>query len=103
LQDWDALAPADYVSSAIVHLSKQQSLGKTFHIVNPQPVYWSQFVSWVRSFGYPIDQVSEVEWREQILQVAKGSPDHALYPLVPLLIKQVSEEPISHSNIRPPA
>lgn len=100
--DLDALinlAPVDYVSQAIMHLSKQQSSGKTFHIVNPQPAYWQQFVNDIRSFGYSIQPASEGQWREKLLQVAQSSPENALYPLVPLLIKQVSEEPLSQSSV----
>jgi len=101
--DLDALvnlAPVDYVSQAIVHLSRQQaSIGKTFHIVNPQPAPWHQFVSIVRSFGYSIKTVSEQQWREKLLKIAQGSPKHPLYPLIPIMLKQVSEEEIATSSI----
>ncbi|MBW4575233.1 MAG: amino acid adenylation domain-containing protein [Aphanothece sp. CMT-3BRIN-NPC111] len=92
------IMPVDYVSQAIVHLSKQQeSLGKTFHLVNPNPAQWNEFVSWICTFGYPLQQISENEWQTELLKVAERSPSNALYPLLPVVSQKVSEEPTSNS------
>lgn len=40
------LIPVDFVSKAIVHLSRQEeSIGKTFHLVNPNPSHWSEVIN----------------------------------------------------------
>jgi amino acid adenylation domain-containing protein/thioester reductase-like protein len=86
------VAPVDYVSRAIVHLSRQkESIGKNFHLVNPDSFYLSELVTWIRSIGYPIERVSYETWQAEIVNRAGNSPDHALYPLVGLFSEKVSE------------
>lgn len=85
------LSPVDYVSQAIVHLSRQkESLGKTFHLVNPQPLPLSEMVNYMRSLGYPIERVSESQWRSQLFNAA-NSPDNALYPLLSIYSEEDSD------------
>jgi amino acid adenylation domain-containing protein/thioester reductase-like protein len=85
------LSPVDYVSQAIVHLSMQkESLGKTFHLVNPQPLPLREMVNCMRSLGYPIERVSDNQWRSQLFN-AGNSPDNALYPLLSIFSEEVSD------------
>ncbi len=86
------VAPVDYVSRAIVHLSRQkESIGKKFHLVNPHSFYLSEQVAWIRSIGYPIEGVRYETWQAEIVHRAGNSPDRALYPLVGLFSEKVSE------------
>jgi amino acid adenylation domain-containing protein/thioester reductase-like protein len=79
--EWN-LSPCDYVSKAIVYLSRQtESLGKAFHLRNPQPLRLSEMAQYIRAFGYPIELVSYDEWRSQLVDRADSS-DNALYPLI---------------------
>jgi len=49
------LTPVAYISSMIVHFSKQKaSLGKAFHLLNPHPLHMSNLVSEIQALGYPI-------------------------------------------------
>ncbi|MFQ4145498.1 amino acid adenylation domain-containing protein [Chlorogloeopsis sp. ULAP02] len=85
------IAPVDYVSKAIVHLSRQEkSIGKAFHFVNPQPFHSSKLIKLLRSLGYPLQQISNEQWRADLLKIAESYPEHPLYPLVPLLINKDS-------------
>lgn len=78
------LVPVDYVSQAIIHLSKQQeSLGKAFHLVNPRPLDANVLIDSIRSLGYPIERISYEQWRTELFNIARNSPEHPLYPLVP--------------------
>jgi amino acid adenylation domain-containing protein/thioester reductase-like protein len=78
------IVPVDYVSRAIVHLSKhQESLGKAFHLVNPCLLHSSMLINVTRSFGYPLREISYNQWRAELIKVAGHSPEHALYPLIP--------------------
>ncbi|MEO1004643.1 MAG: thioester reductase domain-containing protein [Cyanobacteria bacterium J06638_38] len=78
--------PVDYVSQAIIHLSQQQkSWGQAFHITHPQPVSTNVFFDKLRSLGYSIQQLPYDQWHKQLLNIAASNPQHALYPLVPLL------------------
>ncbi|WP_251957298.1 hypothetical protein [Nostoc commune] len=46
------LTPVDYASQAIIYLSQQPtSLGKVFHLINPQPLPWEEVVNSIVSFG----------------------------------------------------
>jgi amino acid adenylation domain-containing protein/thioester reductase-like protein len=84
------LTPVDFVSKAIVYLSKQAgSPGQSFHILNPQRLHQRQIDDWLRAAGYKLEQLPYRQWREKLLEVAGRSPDHALYPLLPLFIEQV--------------
>jgi amino acid adenylation domain-containing protein/thioester reductase-like protein len=80
----DNIVPVDYVSQAIVHLSKQEeSLGKTFHLVHPQTLHSNTLIDHIRSSGYAIEQNSYEQWREKLLNVTQNSLEHPLYSLVP--------------------
>jgi thioester reductase-like protein/non-ribosomal peptide synthase protein (TIGR01720 family) len=94
------MTPVDYVSRAIIHLSKQkESLGKAFHVLNPHPIHWRELVTWLRSFGYPIRQISDQEWQSglmeqwqaELLNVNGFSSENALHSLVLLFSESVSE------------
>jgi len=79
------LAPVDYVSRALVYLSRQEaSHGKAFHLVNPNAFSASQLIAYLQRLGYPIQQVPYEQWRAKLLEIAGDSPDHPLYPLVPM-------------------
>jgi hypothetical protein len=76
------IIPVDYTSEAIVRLSLQkQSLGKVFHLMNPQITPWASLIDYLRSFGYPVQGRPYIEWRRAI----ERSPKNALYPLLPTL------------------
>ncbi|MEG5160081.1 amino acid adenylation domain-containing protein [Microcoleus sp. AT3-A2] len=92
------VAPVDYVSRAIVHLSSQKELlGKTFHLVNTQSFQMSELLGWICSMGYQIKRVSSEAWQAEIINRAGNSPDHALYPLVGLFSEKVSESEMAKS------
>jgi thioester reductase-like protein len=82
------MVPVDYVSQAIIHLSKQQeSQGKVFHVVNPQPMHWSNLIEWICSVGYPIQQIPYEQWRTQLVTLAvKHSQENAFYLLLPIFL-----------------
>lgn len=82
----EGLAPVDYISKAIVYLSKQPtSLGKAFHLFNPQPFAVEMLFKVIRSFGYSLQQISRESWQAELTKIADCFPEHPLYPLIPLL------------------
>ncbi|MBW4505896.1 MAG: amino acid adenylation domain-containing protein [Scytonematopsis contorta HA4267-MV1] len=84
------LSPVDYMSKAIVYLSRQkESLKKAFHLVNPQPLALSEMVNYIRSLGYPIELVDYEKWRTQLINTP-NSPENALYPLLTVLSEETS-------------
>jgi amino acid adenylation domain-containing protein/thioester reductase-like protein len=87
------MVPVDYVSRAIVHLSrKKQSLSRAFHVVNPRYAQLSDLVSIVDRVGYPMEVTSYRRWREVLLERASRSTDNALYPFLPLFTEETTDE-----------
>jgi len=57
------LTPADVASRTIVEISlNEQSFGRTFHIVDPRPIQYYEFIQHFESFGYLLEQVSEEDF-----------------------------------------
>ncbi len=80
----DNLVPVDYVSKAIVHLSRQNSLEvNSFHLLNFQAFNYNLLPKFIRSFGYPLQQISYDRWRTKLIDIASNSPEHSLYSLIP--------------------
>jgi thioester reductase-like protein len=79
------MTPVDYVSRALVHLSlSEQSLGGVFHLVNPRPVHLREMVDWIRSAGYPIEQLPYDRWRSELLSGGGNGNGQTANTLVPL-------------------
>ncbi len=79
------IMPVDYVSQAIIHLSKQsESWGKVFHLVHPQPVSVEVLFKQLDSMGYPVERLPYQQWREKLLKIIKNSPNHPLYAIASL-------------------
>ena len=85
--------PVDHVSRSIVHLTGQRSaLGKTFHLVNPNPVSVSDIFQWSRSLGFPLEQVSYERWRGMLMNEANHSQENALFSLLPILPEKLPDD-----------
>jgi len=80
------IAPVDFCSAAIVELSlRGDSIGKTFHLANPQRWAYRELVEWVRAQGYPLQLAPYEEWRDRLLALARqlGGDDWGAF--LPLL------------------
>ena len=65
------MTPVNYISAAIVHLSRQKaSIGKIFHLANPRRVGLRHIADWIRSYGYPLRRVSYDSWVAELLSRA---------------------------------
>lgn len=86
------LSPVDYVSKAIVYLSRQQeSLGKAFHLNNPHCIDWNSLFKAVGSLGYKIEKISYKDWQIKLKNITE-SQRNPLYPLLPFFLKSWSSE-----------
>jgi thioester reductase-like protein len=80
------LVPVDYVAKALVYLSRQpESLGKAFHLVNPRPTTWREFVDRLSSLGSPMRELTPERWAGELVRFARRTPASFLHPLLPLL------------------
>ncbi|MEV3968822.1 thioester reductase domain-containing protein, partial [Streptomyces sp. NPDC050698] len=72
------LLPVDYVSAAIVGISRRERAGGTFHLFNRSSLSLADCVSYLRGLGYRLD---EREW-EQWSAAVRSDRDNALLPLL---------------------
>jgi len=87
------LAPVDFVSKAIVHLSLRADWqGKAFHLVNPTAVRPLELLEWLTAFGYPLRMVSYERWKSELLSLGSRCCDNVLYPLAPLFSSGLFDE-----------
>ncbi|MBD2605305.1 amino acid adenylation domain-containing protein [Scytonema hofmannii FACHB-248] len=83
------MIPVDYVSRAIVHLSRQkESVGKVFHLVNQQPLHLSKIIQEINSLGYPVQQISYEKWQADLINASKRSEENALISVLPLVTEK---------------
>jgi amino acid adenylation domain-containing protein/thioester reductase-like protein len=76
------IVPVDYVSQALVHLStRESSLGRVFHLVNPRPTEWSRVIEWIAELGYPLRPVPCAQWIAERNALFEGSEDRLLAAL----------------------
>jgi amino acid adenylation domain-containing protein/thioester reductase-like protein len=79
------VTPVDYVSKAIVQLSRQEkSLNRNFHLVNTEFLTWNTFVDWIRSYGYQLERRPYNVWLQELKQATNSGADNALIPLMPI-------------------
>jgi amino acid adenylation domain-containing protein/thioester reductase-like protein len=79
------LTPVDYVSQAIVHLSQRpESIGGTYHLVNPHPLPLPSLIEWVQRSGLELATLPYQTWREQLETLVNGDAD-LLAPLLNVL------------------
>ncbi|MCK6579710.1 MAG: thioester reductase domain-containing protein [Anaerolineae bacterium] len=77
------MTPVDYAARSIVHLSRQpESVGKVFHILNPDPITWSNIMDTVIEAGYPVRKLPFNEWVDAI-EEHEDPMTNPLHPLLP--------------------
>ncbi len=84
------LIPVDYVSKAIVYLSRQpESLGKAFHIVplHSQNITLINLFEMICSYGYKLKKIPYQQWIEK--NIYNNINDNLLLPFLPLLTEKV--------------
>ncbi|MBD2196207.1 MULTISPECIES: amino acid adenylation domain-containing protein [Calothrix] len=85
---WVNITPIDYASKAIVHLSRQkESLGKAFHIVNPNPLSWEKLIGEIRNLGYLIQVLPQEKWQADLLSLEKYK-ENVLNPIKSLFTEK---------------
>lgn len=84
--DMDArieMAPVDYVSRTIIHLSRQQTVqSNTFHIVGSNHITAGDLFRIIDSLGYTMRLLPYPEWRKALFDDAQKSSANALFPLL---------------------
>ncbi|MDC0832897.1 amino acid adenylation domain-containing protein [Geitlerinema sp. CS-897] len=97
---WD-FTPVDYVSQAIVHLSRQpENRDKVFHLTNPKPLQLRALIEAIASFGYPLQQMAYEPWRSRLEAFVQQSHSQRWKSLLPIFPKTLSEELLQVVKLR---
>ncbi|MFD3522930.1 amino acid adenylation domain-containing protein [Streptomyces sp. NPDC058653] len=73
------LVPVDYVSAAVVELSRQpRSAGRTFHLAGERPLRMDTAVARLRALGHAVADVPPADW----LAATESDPGNAAFPLL---------------------
>ncbi|MFD7441331.1 thioester reductase domain-containing protein, partial [Streptomyces sp. NPDC059909] len=73
------LTPVDYVSAAVVALSRKPgSASGTFHLYNQSRLSFGEFVTLLRKGGYVLDELEWDAWRRRV----ESDPDNVMLPLL---------------------
>ncbi len=79
------LTPVDYTCDALINISMQkEGLGKTYHLIHPNPISFNKLIDYLNFCGYPIEQVSYAKWSKALLVTAQKGTANALHPLLDL-------------------
>ncbi|HEX9840752.1 MAG TPA: amino acid adenylation domain-containing protein [Anaerolineales bacterium] len=88
------IVPVDYVSAAIVQLSRNpENLSKVYHLDNPQPLHFSKLADWLESQGFYARKVSFDDWRAELFRQIAHMPSDGWEPYLPL-IEEVEEKQV---------
>jgi len=92
------IVPVDFVSAAIVQLSKDPiNFGMTFHLQNPTPLHFSKLAAWLALQGLQSRTISFDEWRAELLRQIPYMPSAEWAPYLPLL-EEVDEGQVFMPN-----
>ncbi|MBN1451246.1 MAG: amino acid adenylation domain-containing protein [Anaerolineales bacterium] len=88
------IVPVDFVSGAIIHLSKNpDNFGRIYHLDNPEPVHFSKLTDWLADQGFNVRKVSFDEWRAELFRQIPHMPSDGWEPYLPLL-EEVEEKQV---------
>lgn len=97
--DWQMrvdMLPVDYLSQAIVHLSRQSdSLNQSFHFSNANSLSWSELVDWLRQFGYSLQQLPYETWIAEVINLDTQTSTNALSPFIPYFSDKLTAPQLS--------
>ncbi|MCK5872342.1 MAG: thioester reductase domain-containing protein [Methylococcales bacterium] len=82
------LVPVDYVSESIVHLSQQpESLGKAFHLFNPESIQWNDLLMLTQRLGYSLKALDYAQWQHQLQKAVDDDPKNRTYRFLSLFFR----------------
>ncbi|MGB8194269.1 MAG: thioester reductase domain-containing protein, partial [Chitinophagaceae bacterium] len=85
------MTPVDYVSKAMVRLSLcKEQCGKSFNLVNPNPMRLQKIVSALSSFGYYLQQHPFEEWVDGLIRYSEQTESKSMSWL-PMITEKMSD------------
>ncbi|XP_052077190.1 uncharacterized protein LOC127715191 [Mytilus californianus] len=101
--DWDMeMTPVDFAAEFIVRCTYNLStiLGKTYHIINDQPLHSRWVFEWMNAHGYPIKIVPFSEWKTRILEESQKNGSNGSFAAnIQRLLESYLTSPDFFSNL----
>ncbi|WP_426451209.1 amino acid adenylation domain-containing protein [Paenibacillus sp. S-38] len=89
--------PIDYASRAIVRLAtRTDTVGRTFHICNPQQILYSDLIGMIRDCGYDVETMEFRRYMDWLFDAAIPKPAEALQ----LAMAQLEGDGAKDSDVR---
>jgi len=77
------MCPVDYVSDCIIKIaSKENCLGKAYHMYNPTTFRFNDYFALLADCGYKVTHMDYLQWRHELMNLTLSTADNALYPLL---------------------
>ncbi len=93
------ITPVDYLSKAIVYLSRQKiSAGKTFHLNNPYPLDLHQLNYQAEKLGFQVKYIPYDIWQKQLDKNVNSSAD-ILFTLKPFFVEKITDQKVTIAEI----
>ena len=74
------LTPVDFVKKFVMKVAQRQDcIGKTYNIINPELVDWSELLFAMQDAGYAVETLSLDEWKAKLTATAKRYPENKTY------------------------
>lgn len=89
------VTPVDFVAQAIVELSQRPpSWGKTFHLMNPEPLELEQLTEWLQMKNLALDHVPFEQWQAGFLKLADLISSEALAFMTESWLMSETDNPV---------
>jgi phthiocerol/phenolphthiocerol synthesis type-I polyketide synthase E len=80
------MGPVDDVARAIVAVSLNPgSTGRTYHVIQPDPLPWNRIFEGVRSFGHDVESIAWNDWCKTLMQELEAGRENALAALADMV------------------
>lgn len=85
------LTPVDFASKAIVYLSRQKrSLGRNYHIVNPNPLKTGSISNLFGKYGYDLKRIPYKQWLDELIKLRRSSSEGKVDLILPMITSILS-------------
>lgn len=83
------LSPVDYLAQAIVGLSLVEQGEPVYHLHNPMPLTWKEYVNTLTQLGYRFEWIAPDAWRQRLLQLDEHN---ALFDVISFYLDEENED-----------
>jgi len=77
------MVPVDFVSKALIAITKDNNFGKVYHMNHPKALTVLEIIDWIKNFGYPLRAIDWGSWKQELLNSGSARlRENGLYPFL---------------------